>query len=273
MSGGSKQRIGALIRQARTMRRLSLRELAELCDASVATLSAIERGSRNVSLPLADRILGAMELELHLETQPRWEAIDAAIAEAAGRPLKERIAGWEIELTPFVSWFAETPYMADGLMAAALQGAPVPVRAFEMAVPRDEESLDRLTLLLNEMRAARWNVFWLQWSRSASNDPREAEADMAALARRNGATSPPSGPDAFSYRCTHGEIRIRLVDELAPALWVEIEDLSQDCARASSLLRTMPMLTRVRLPLVPLAEVETADAYARRVLDRMRRTA
>ncbi|GAA0338067.1 helix-turn-helix domain-containing protein [Actinoallomurus spadix] len=94
MSGGSKQRIGALIRQARMMRRLSLRELAELCDVSVATLSAIERGSRNVSLPLADRILGAMELELHLETQPRWETIDAAIAEAAGRPLKERIAGW-----------------------------------------------------------------------------------------------------------------------------------------------------------------------------------
>ncbi|MEV5711410.1 helix-turn-helix transcriptional regulator [Actinoallomurus sp. NPDC052274] len=272
MSGGSNQRIGTLIKQARTTRRLSLRGLADLCDASVATLSAIERGTRNVSLPLADRILGAMELELHLETQPRWEAIDAAIAEAAGRPLQERIADWEIEFTPFVSWFAETPYMADGLMAAALQGAPVPVTAFEMAVPRDDDSLDRLTVLLNEMRASRWSVFWLQWSASASNDPREAEADMAALARRDGATTQPSGPDAFSYECRHGRFRIRLVDELAPVLWADIEDLSQDCARATSLLRAMPMLTRVRLPLVPLAEVETADRYARRVLDRMRRT-
>ncbi|MFL6054125.1 MAG: helix-turn-helix domain-containing protein [Actinoallomurus sp.] len=273
MSGESNQRIGALIRQARMTRQLSLRRLADLCDASAATLSAIERGTRNITLPLADRILGAMELELHLEAQPMWEAIDAAIAEAAGRPLKERIAGWKIEFTSLVSWFAETRYLADGLMAAALQGAPVPVTAFEMAVPRHADSLDRLTELLDEMRASRWNVYWLQWGGPMSLDPREAEEEQEELAAAADGRGTPSGSgrDPFTYKCTHGEFRIRLADEFAPTLWTEIEELSQTCLRATSFRRKIPMLTRVRLPVVPLAEIQTTDGFARRVLERMRR--
>ncbi|WP_433176918.1 helix-turn-helix domain-containing protein [Actinoallomurus sp. CA-150999] len=221
MSDDSNQRLGTLIKNARVSRRLTQQALAERSGVSVSSISAIEHGTRKLTLPLADRILGAMELDLHLEIQPMWEAIDVAIAEAARLPLKERIAGWKIEFTSFVSWFAETPYIADGLMAAALQAAPVPVTAFEMVLSRDGDTLDRLTALFDEMRASRWNMYWLQWG--------------------------------------------------GGALWTEIEELPTKCLHPISIFRKVPMLTRVRLPLVPLPEIQATDGYARRVLDRMRR--
>ncbi|GAA4620702.1 hypothetical protein GCM10023196_005740 [Actinoallomurus vinaceus] len=215
-----------------------------------------------------------MELDLHLEAQPMWEAIDAAIAKTAGLPLKERIADWKIEFTSFVSWFAETPYIADGLMAAALQAAPVPVTAFEMVVSRDGDSLDRLTELFHEMRASRWNVYWLQWGGPGSLDPREAEEEQKEAASADGrgraGVGAEHGRTPLCYRCTHGEFRLRLVDELKPALWTEIEELPTNCLHPISIFRKVPMLTRVRLPLVPLAEIQATDGYARRVLDRMR---
>ena len=259
-------------------RRLTLQELAERSGVSVSSISAIERGTRKLTLPLADRILGAMELDLHLETQPMWDAIDAAIAEAAGLPLKERIADWKIEFTSFVSWFAETPYIADGLMAAALQAAPVPVTAFEMVVSRDGDTLDRLTDLFDEMRASRWNMYWLQWGGHVSLDPREAEEEQKEAARADGtafgrgrvSAGAEHGKTPLCYRCTHGEFRLRLVDELEPALWTEIEELPTNCLHPISIFRRVPMLTRVRLPLVPLSEIQATDGYARRVLDRMR---
>lgn len=276
MSDDSNQRLGTLIRNARVSRRLTLQALAERSGVSVSSISAIERGTRKLTLPLADRILGAMELDLHLETQPMWEAIDTAIAEAARLPLKERIADWKIEFTSFVSWFADTPYIADGLMAAALQAAPVPVTAFEMVVSRDGDTLDRLTELFDEMRASRWNMYWLQWGGGTSLDPREAEEEqkevMGADGRGRAGAGTERGRTPMCYRCTHGEFRLRLVDELEPALWTEIEELPTNCLHPISIFRKVPMLTRVRLPLVSLAEIQATDGYARRVLDRMRGT-
>jgi transcriptional regulator with XRE-family HTH domain len=263
MDGDSNRRVGTLIRQARQTRRLSLRGLGELCGVSVATLSAVERGTRNVTLPLVDRILAVMEVELHVETQPMWESIDVAIAAAVGRSLEERMAGWTFEFTSFVSWFAEVPYLVDGLLAAALQGAPVPVTCFEIAVPRGEERLDRLTALLDEMRARRWSLNWLQFGGLTANDPREAEEDARHMAGGAART-------ALTYRCIHGEFRLRLVDELVPKLWADIDRLPSDGVPPTSFRRSVPVLSQVRLPLVPLADIQVTDGYARRVLDRMR---
>ncbi len=276
MVEGSNQRVGRLIRAARLEQHWTLRQLAERCGVSMTTLSEVERGIRAVTLPIVDRILAAMELDLHLETQPMWAGIDRAIAEAAGRSLRERITEWEIEFTSFVSWFAEAPYLADGLMAAALQGAPVPVTVFEMAVPRDTGSLDHLTALICDMGASRWDVKWREWSGGLSRDPREAEEDaLWAEARTQGAgplehERRESGRTAFSYRCPHGEFRLRLVDRLVPTLWVDLDDLPTAHRPVSRTGREIPLLTRIRLPVVPIAEIEVADGFACRVLRRMR---
>jgi transcriptional regulator with XRE-family HTH domain len=249
--GDTASRVGSLIRDAREDRRLTLEQLAAASGICVSTLSMVERAKRHITLGAVDRVLAAMGLQLHVDTQPLWGEIDAKISEMAAISLSARIEAWPIELTSFVSWFAETAYMADGLMAAALQGAPVPVDAFEIAVLDDEDSLDELMFLLGEMHVRRWVEQWRDWD-GTTVDPRDAE-------------SPPA-----RYRCLHGELRVRLVRALEPTMFVELRDLSTSGTPPSSLRRKVPVLTEVRLPVVPLAEIETSDGWARRVLQRMR---
>ena len=71
---------------------------------------------------MADRILAAMGLRLHVETVPLWADIDTAIAEASRRSLAERMAGWPIDFAAFVNRLDGIPYLLDGLTSAAVQG-------------------------------------------------------------------------------------------------------------------------------------------------------
>lgn len=250
-TGDTASRVGSLIRAAREDRRLTLEQLAVASGICASTLSMAERAKRPITLGAVDRVLAAMGLQLHVDTQPLWGEIDAKISEMAAISLSARIEAWPIEFTSFVSWFAETAYMADGLMAAGLQGAPVPVDAFEIAVLDDEDFLDELMFLLGEMHVRRWVEQWRDWD-GTTVDPRDAQ-------------SPPA-----RYRCLHGELRVRLVPVLEPTMFVELSDLSTSGIPPSSLRRKVPVLTEVRLPVVPLADIETSDGWAHRVLQRMR---
>lgn len=243
--------VGKLIRDAREDRSLTLEQLAAEAGISVTSLSMVERARRAITFGMAEKIFAAMGLRLHMETQPMWEDIDTAIMEMAGSPLSARIGAWKIEFTSFVSWFAGTEYMADGLMAAALQGAPVPVDAFEILVADDDDSLDELIFLLNQMRARRWVQKWRDWDGSFV-DPRDTEGGPAR------------------YQCIHGEFRIRLTRTLSPSVWVEVDDLPTPAVPPISLLRKIPVLTQAKIATVPLAEIEAGDGYARRVLQRVR---
>jgi transcriptional regulator with XRE-family HTH domain len=109
------QRAGELIRQARLERDLGVVDLARRAGVSPATVSKVERGRRPaVTVAMADRILAAMGLRLHLETVPLWADIDTAIAEASRQSLAERMAGWPIDFTAFVSRLDGLPYLLDG---------------------------------------------------------------------------------------------------------------------------------------------------------------
>ncbi|GLY76478.1 hypothetical protein Airi01_047450 [Actinoallomurus iriomotensis] len=99
--------------------------------------------------------------------------------------------------------------------------------------------------------ARQWVDRWQSWQGSCL-DPRDTECPPAR------------------YRCRHGEFRVRLAGELSPKVWVELEDLPAPDLAPVSLFRRVPLLTRARLPVVPLTEIETDEAYARRVLDRVR---
>lgn len=148
------EHVGRLVRQAREAAGLTIRDLAEKSGVSPASISKIELARRStVNLAMADRILTAMDLRLHVETVPLWADVDQAIDEAAALPLADRIMAWQIEFETLVTRFDGIPYLLDGLTAAAVQGAPVKVEAFEIAVPRDDAVLDRLTLLLEDIMA------------------------------------------------------------------------------------------------------------------------
>lgn len=241
------ERVGILIKQARTAQGLTLRDLAKRCGVSPASISKIELARRStVNLALADRILTAMDLRLHVETVPLWADIDQAIDEAAALPLAERIKTWQIEFEALVSRFEGIPYLLDGLTAAAVQGAPVMVEAFEIAVPRDDAVLDELTVLLDDIIARRGEGFEFL-------DPRE--------------------PGSGYWRSAAGCIRIRLIDHCKPELWVDIDPLPESQIRLSSVRRNTlpPPLAKAHLPVVPLAEIRASDTRTRRILERITR--
>ena len=222
---GSAERMGALVRAEREKRELSLAKLAGRSDVSVATLSKLERGKRSVTLDLADRVLEAMGLRLHVTVEPLWATVDEAIARSAGRSPAERVAQWRddgtIDVGAYLTCLQGVQFAIDGMMAAALQGAPVTVTKMEIAVPaNDATALDELTGALDAMMAERG----AGWER---RDPRIK-----------------GSPE---YRTWHGRLEIRMVSPFADFLQVDIDPLPEP---------NMPVMDRSRhKSLKPLTRV------------------
>jgi transcriptional regulator with XRE-family HTH domain len=245
MDRRATQRTGELIRAARVERGLGVVQLGRMAGVSPATVSKIERGRRPmVTVAMADRILAAMGLRLHVETVPLWADIDTAIAEAAKHSLADRMKEWPFDFAALVSRLDGIPYLLDGLTSAAVQGAPVMVEEFEFAVPRDDEVLDRLTFLFSDFVARRGEGL-------ESRDPRE--------------------PGSEHYLCVAGRFRVRLIDRYQPVLWADIDPLPEALATLPSIegLTLPPPLTRVRVAVIPLTEIQINDGYAKRIIERM----
>jgi transcriptional regulator with XRE-family HTH domain len=220
-------------------------KLAELAQVSSATVSMIERGKRAaVNITTVDRILAAMDLRLHIETVPLWADLDEAIDEVSRLPLSERVVAWPFDFGPMVSRLDGIPYLLDGLTAAALQGAPVLCEELEIALPRDDEVVERCVYLLEDMLARRGEGF-------EDLDPRERGSDY--------------------YTCLAGRIRVRLIDQYRPLLWVDVDPLHDtDGFRFSMHGREMPPpLVKAHLPVVPLTEIQAGDSQARRIIERV----
>jgi transcriptional regulator with XRE-family HTH domain len=238
-------RIGALIRRARTEHGLGVKELASLAGVSPATVSQIERNLRPaVSFAMADQILCAMDLRLNIEIVPLWADIDEAIDQARRQPLAERIKTWPVDFPAYVTIFDGLPYLLDGLTSAAVQGVPVRVEEFEIAIPRDDDVLDRFTALADQYAVRRGGGF-------ERADPREPGSDY--------------------YRCVAGRLRLRIVEQYQPVLWVDIDPLPEpDFPPVSfSTLSLAPEVSRARIAVVPLTEIQASDNNARRILRRI----
>ena len=246
MASPTTERVGNLIRAERTKRALTTAELAHRAGLSEATVSRVERGKTAVTLATADCLLEAMDLRLHIEAMPLWADIDEKINEAAQLPLAERIPQWPVDFAGFVTILDGIHYQLDGLAAAAVQGAPVIVDEYEIAIPRDDEqTLDQLTITLAEITAKRGESGW------EIIDPREPGADF--------------------YRCLAGPLRFRFTDSFSPALWADIDPLPEPnwmgAVLASVLSR--PLLTRARLAVVPLTDIQARDDKTSRIIKRV----
>lgn len=131
-------------------------------------------------------------------------------------------------------------YAMEGLAAAAMQGAPVPVKSFDIALSSDNATLEAFNhILRTKFVTDRWDDTKQMWG-GVRLDPRE----RGALRWRS---------PGF------GELRARLVNEVTPDLFVEVPHRFIEDGT-------------VRIPMVGLARVETTDRWAARVLTRMRGT-
>jgi hypothetical protein len=186
-----------------------------------------------------------MGLRLHVAAEPQWGPVDEAIERAAGRSLSERVSGWAADAAAYFTLLDGVPFIVEGLAAAALQGAPVPVDALAIAVPADdEEALDNLTIALAAMSAHRGEGF-------EDRDPRTAGSPR--------------------YQSMHGPLYVRLASPFEPVLWADIDPLPEPRLPLRWFLReSREPLPRARVAVTPVADVEAMDAGVRRVLRRVR---
>ena len=240
----SADRTAAVIRTEREKRGLSQAKLALRAGISPATVCQLEQGRRATTLDLADRVLGAMGLRLHVEAEPRFADIDAVIKRATDRAPAEIMAEWVPDAAAYFAFLTDVPFIVEGLAAAALQGAPVRVETLEIAVPADnEEALNWLTVTLGGIGARRGDF--------EIRDPRVK-----------------GSPD---YRSLHGPLRIRLASPFEPVFWMDIDPMPQPRFGLMWFLREpREPLPCARIAVTPLAAIETANGHVRRVVQRTR---
>jgi hypothetical protein len=203
-------------------------------------ISKLEHGRlTGITVGTAERIFLALGFRLDVAAVPAWADVDTAIAEAAKQSLQDRMADWPADFPFIIRRLEGLPYVVGGLAAAALQGAPVPVEEIEILVPRDDEILRQVGLTLDGLGARRGPGGW------ETLDPRQKGSDR--------------------YSTLFGNLRLRIIDAFAPTLWMDIDPLPED-----RLPLNKDPITRVRVALVPLREVESTNSEAKRVLDRMR---
>jgi len=63
--------LGKLIKNRRKVLRLTIRELADLTDSSKTTISQIERGVRNPTIEMLNKIFEYLNLEMKVEVKNR----------------------------------------------------------------------------------------------------------------------------------------------------------------------------------------------------------
>ncbi|AEG43931.1 helix-turn-helix domain-containing protein [Isoptericola variabilis] len=259
--------IGGLVRTVRWEAGLTQDVLAARAGVSRTTLTRIESGGRNPSLPMLERILAAAGKQVRIELDPLDADVRAAIA--ARRASDDPPATVEALLT-LAALSDETPnlntppHRFEGVAAASLLGAPVPVDAVDVALADVPETwrwlTDRLCDLLFQVTPTGWRSWMpiggVPHRRELARMPHDEAVARFARAtelvrmqvleectdRRFTLTGPFDGPPA----------RVRLVEpeELVRAVPVETE------------LGTM----RAQ----PLDEIQVADGHTQRVLQVLR---
>jgi len=170
-------------------------QLARRAGVARSTVAAFESGKHAPSLAAIDQLLAALGRQLRLDAEPMAADLDAEIDAAMTVPLGERVerhAGWVPDL---LAQLAGVPFVAEGSVAAFVQGAPLPVAALEIVMA--DGDLDALYRVLERTRARRWNDRWRDWG----YDPIDPRRD---------------GVRRWMTMC--GEVRLRVADELPTAI-------------------------------------------------------
>ncbi|MET8351015.1 helix-turn-helix transcriptional regulator [Micromonospora sp. NPDC005206] len=187
--------LGAVVRRQRHLCELSQRELADLAEVSQAAVARIECGDRAPSIPVLERLLAAMDVQLVVGVEPLDAHLDARIDDLAARPIAERID--ELGLHRMLDRLTDFPQVITGSTAALLQGAPVPVEALEIAVRWQDSKL--FTRWLEAAYGQRWNARWGEFG---------------------GVWLEPEEQGEHLWTTRYGEIRATMCDELPETIEV-----------------------------------------------------
>lgn len=194
-----------MLRTRREKAALTQTELAARAGVSQSTVSAVELGTRQPSLTLISRVLAALGLQIDLAAEPLEgpEAeLDAAIETLRQTPLADRLTGHRFDGAGLLRMLAPVGPIVEGPAGAVLHGAPVPVRALDIVVPRSR--LDALDEVIRRSYADRWSDVWSRWGME---------------------TASPRAPGPMRWQTLDGEFRVRLVDTPPETVTVLVGEL------------------------------------------------
>lgn len=156
--------------------------MAALAAVDQAAVARFERGERAPTVPVLERLLAAMDVQLVIGVEPLDAHLDARIDDLAARPIAERIDG--LNLNRLLDRLTDFPQVITGCAAALLQGAPVPVDALEIALRWQDAKL--FTRWLETNYGQRWNARWGEFGGVwlEPEEPGEQAARRAAGRRR-----------------------------------------------------------------------------------------
>jgi transcriptional regulator with XRE-family HTH domain len=195
--------LAELIRLCRYELALNQRELASMVGASAARMSAYESGKRQPTIAATNELLRALGLQIVLSTEPVDAQLDRQIAEMAAEPLGARLLRITPNVRSAVSFLEDATPIVDGAAAALLHGAPVPVQFTDLLIAEDQ--MDTVARQFAWLPPVRWSDSLGRYATSLPVDPRLA--------------------GAMRWRSSWGELRIRFVEELPPAVSVHIPPL------------------------------------------------
>jgi DNA-binding XRE family transcriptional regulator len=230
---------GALIRQARLAAGLTQRELARRAGVTRAAVSHYERRRRTPAIATLTSVLAAAGQQVRAELEPLDADVERAIAAMADQPMADRdgVFAWGQ-----IHRITEVAHRVEGLAAASVLGAPVPVPTFEMALADDASTFEWLSEVMmtwvTRIRVPAWAYF--DFVQRSPDGLRELIANECPDAR-------------FWLRSNFADAQVRL----APP------DVVANHVRVESPLGSIPVQ--------PLHEIDTADSEVQRTLRVMRR--
>jgi transcriptional regulator with XRE-family HTH domain len=228
----------ALIRVARQTAGLNQKELAERAGVSREVLSHYERARRIPTITTLQAILAAAGHQIHAELEPLDADVHKAIEAVSRTPMEDRdgVFGWgQLERAD------EFAHRVEGLAAASILGAPVPVGTFELAMADEQRTYqwlyEQMLRWAVKLRVPAWSYF----------DVIQTSADSV---RETIGTECPDGRFELQSCLTFATVRLAPPDEVARHVLVK---------------------TRLgTIPVQPLHEIEATDPAAARTLRVMR---
>lgn len=226
--------VAALIRTARYEAALSQRVLAERAGITQHALSRYETGVRTPSIETLRAVLAAAGKQIHAELEPLDADITRVIDEIKRRPVDDRPG---VGLWQCFPDLAEVAHRVEGLAAASILGAPVPVETLELSLADELATFDWLA---EQMRGWATRIRPPNWGQ-----PRVIRMAAPEL-RELIASECPTGRFELRYGTTVSTVTLRPPDDVAYHVRVATEAGT--------------------IPVQPLHTIEPSDGKVARIL-------
>ncbi|WP_020013974.1 helix-turn-helix transcriptional regulator [Promicromonospora sukumoe] len=149
---GSRLDAARLVKEARQAARQTQTKLAGRAGVSRGTVAAIESGARKPSWAMLTALLAAAGKQMRIDLEPLDEDVRSAVAAQAGDTSTADDLSMTVSLMEGLSDLA---YRFEGLAAAAVLGAPLPLaEPIELVLPDTAEGVDWLAALVRTGAAA-----------------------------------------------------------------------------------------------------------------------